>query len=101
MWLLLLLQVVPAALAEGMRCGNRLVLTGDRAAEVRARCGAPDEIETSLRFLRRDSAFSQGKTIQEVNTERWYYDFGGGLLPKVLTFENDILMRIDVAEERR
>jgi hypothetical protein len=91
-----LLQAATAH-ADSMRCGNLLVLSGDRQARVLERCGDPDTIESSQRFLRRDSPFSKDKVIHEVNTERWYYDFGGGSLPKVLTFENGILTRIDIA----
>ena len=38
--------VLSSALADGMRCGNKLVVTGDTKLEVLKKCGEPDFSET-------------------------------------------------------
>jgi hypothetical protein len=71
----------PAAFADAMRCGNRLVTFGDTRSAVRSICGEPAEIETRS-ILRRPSYSLNGRVIYfgdghvEVPVEIWTYNFG-------------------------
>ena len=99
---LLLLFVMASAMADSIRCGNRVAVTGDRMAHVLQVCGEPDSIEKSQDFIERKLLHnkSDNKVIREINTERWYYSFNDGSLPKMLEFENGVLIRIDVGQRQ-
>ena len=43
---LLLVFTLPASYADSMRCGNKLISTGDKKAEVLIKCGEPLTQET-------------------------------------------------------
>jgi hypothetical protein len=76
--LLLGLALVFAAAGDlfAMRCGNDLVLTGDREFEVIKKCGEPDF----------------------VSIDGWAYNFGSNLLIHYLHFDNGRLTRIELGE---
>ena len=97
--LMLFLHSVPV-LADSMRCGSRVVVDGDEMAHVLLVCGKPVDVQKSQRFVQRELKPGSGdsKVVQEINTERWTYTFKDGSLPKILTFENGILIRIDVSQ---
>lgn len=91
---LALLGLVLLALAtpsEGsMRCGSRLVSTGDRDFDVRSACGEPDH-----RSMVWSSYLPARGWIAE--EEVWYYNLGPQRLMRVLHFRQGRLRQIETA----
>lgn len=98
----------PAARAEGMRCGSRLVSDGDPMDRVRDVCGAPNAMRqrTELRTVKRyvsapcvqdrggvRCGYVEEQTVQVVIDE-WTYDFGPSTLVRYVTFEQGQLLRV-------
>lgn len=77
----------PLAMADSMRCGNKLVSRGDRAFEVAAKCGEP-----AYRDLVGYTLGSYDR--REFKMEEWVYGPDNGML-KILTFEGNRLVRIE------
>ena len=98
--------VAATAGAEGMRCGNRLISTGDSTYEVRSRCGEPadatrrTETRTERRRVRVACANGEARCDreQEVSAEvvvdEWTYDFGPQRFVHYLTFLDGKLARV-------
>lgn len=69
------------ALADAMRCGSRLVTSGDTRSAVLSICGEPNEVETHS-ILRRPTYWLNGRLVTygdgyvEVPVEIWLYNFG-------------------------
>lgn len=99
-----------AAASGSLRCGQRLVATGDSSYEVRAACGQPDQIDYAVEERKvRDSAdvicrtepdgqrrcerVSRERSV-EIQIERWTYDFGSNRFLQHLTFEGGRLRSI-------
>lgn len=102
------------ASADSMRCGSRLVSTGDSKAKVLLRCGEPFHREP----LGEKKSEEVGKTtVVEVApgrvevtekekteatvkpVERWYYSFGRAHFIRILTFEGDELTEIVLGDK--
>jgi hypothetical protein len=87
---LLLTAAVPAS-ADGMRCGSKLVTTGDPRAKVRQFCGEPTDVQTRS-ILRRPvfgfggRVYSYGDGYVEVPVEIWTYNFGPYKLMREIRF---------------
>lgn len=101
------LGAAPAA-ADGMRCGNRLISTGDSTYDVRTRCGEPQDARrrTETRTERRRVRVACGREggaqcdrVQEVSADvvvdEWTYDFGPQRFVHYLTFLDGRLARVD------
>ena len=94
------------AAADGMRCGNRLISTGDSTYDVRSRCGEPrdatrrTETRTERRRVRVACANGEARCEreQEVSAEvvvdEWTYDFGPQRFVHYLTFLDGKLARV-------
>lgn len=97
-----------SALADGMRCGSRLVSQGDSIGEVRSICGQPDATSQrkELRSVRRwvdgpcvndrgtiRCGYLEERTV-EVVIDEWMYDFGPSALIRHLTFEQGLLLNV-------
>lgn len=95
-----LLGLMPAAPAWAFRCGNKLVLEGDAAEKVIARCGEPTE-RTREVALRPAVIWRNGRPIRvgsgpiEVVVETWVYDFGSHRLMQRLRLEDGVVKEID------
>jgi hypothetical protein len=67
------------SIADGLRCGNKLVQQGDSRASVRAKCGEPVDI-THKTILRRPSYVFRGRLYYgdevAVEEEGWIYNLG-------------------------
>jgi hypothetical protein len=103
-WIVRLLPVIalafaPPALADGMRCGQRLVSSGDSLYEVRSRCGEPDAAERRTeqrRVERRVHVPCEGarrcvrtdSVTVDVVIDEWVYDLGRQRFIRYLTFED-------------
>lgn len=83
--------------AWALRCGNRLVNTGDRQFEVLAKCGEPlwrERWEDDV-YERR---FYDRLERQTVVVEEWIYDFGPNRLLYLLRFRNGRLTDISTGD---
>jgi Protein of unknown function (DUF2845) len=87
---LLLALALPAA-ADGMRCGSKLMTTGDPRSKVRQFCGEPTDIQTRS-ILRRPTfnfggrILSYGDGYVEIPVEIWTYNFGPYKLMREIRF---------------
>lgn len=98
--------VATAAGADGMRCGNRLISTGDSTYLVRSRCGEPQDAtrRTETRTERRRVRVRCGngearcdreqEVSAEVVVDEWTYDFGPRRFVHYLTFLDGKLARV-------
>lgn len=79
---LLLVSFAPDA--HAMRCGNRLISTGDPAARLLAECGEPVQVSYATAVRRVPLVQRPGERIlyrggieyREVAIETWVYNFG-------------------------
>jgi hypothetical protein len=86
--------------ASAMRCGNQLVLIGDRHYDVLGKCGEPDarEERPEKRYFR---VFREGRffeVLEEVTVEEWTYNLGPNMFIRILRFENGRLVEIETGE---
>ena len=88
------------ALADGMRCGSRLIRDGDVRAEVRAFCGEPADVQTRT-ILRRPVYNFQGRLLYsgdgliEIPVETWTYNFGPNKLMRRVRFIDGIVDEVE------
>ena len=87
----------PAEAANSMKCGTRLVTTGDTKAEVLARCGAPDWRDEWSEKIIEDFAGLNERRIS-VERERWIYNFGPQKFLRFLVFQNGRLVNITTGD---
>jgi len=77
----LALVFAPAAFADAMRCGSRLISDGDTRSHVRELCGEPSDIQTRT-ILRRPYYDFHGRIVYygdgliEIPVEIWTYNLG-------------------------
>jgi hypothetical protein len=101
---LLSLCVVTASImqpvrADDMRCGDRLVSEGDKAAVVRERCGAPHETRVERKLVPA-VIWREGRRIlvpggdREVIVEYWTYNLGPNRLMRELKLEEGVVVEI-------
>ncbi|MEO8461489.1 MAG: DUF2845 domain-containing protein [Dokdonella sp.] len=77
----------PAAFA--LRCGSRVISSGDQDFKVRSRCGDPLWIDE---FIGYDVIGNRNFQQQiEVQVQVWYYNFGPSQLMRRLRFRNGVL----------
>jgi hypothetical protein len=104
----IMLMLIAADNASAFRCGTRLVSVGDSKYEILWKCGEPtwveswlekriepysvDPFSTGQRFYITNPSFA---TIVYVTVEQWVYDRGRTQFTRVLTFENNRLVRIE------
>jgi hypothetical protein len=93
-----LLLATNIELAEGMRCGNKLVNLGDTKAEIFLKCGKPFTREfigkETVHQIFYDSIISSTEII-----ERWTYNMGYGQFLRILTFAGDRLIKIELGDK--
>jgi len=83
--------------AGSMRCGNKIIVTGDDSAEVLVKCGKPLVIENVAIEEKKDTKITEENSEKKIETkvEKWTYNLGKGTLLKILTFRNGILDSIE------
>ena len=105
---LLLSTITPPS--QAMRCGTRLVATGDTKLDVQHKCGEPSfiegsgivETETEIKAAKRLNqqllliGRQQNRRAEPVET--WHYNCGANQFSRVLTFVGPFLKRIDTAK---
>jgi hypothetical protein len=100
---LLFLVSCGPAMADTMRCGNKLVYEGDELAVVAARCGQPAQISRST-MLKFPTIWYHGRPHQlsdqqiEIPVETWVYNFGSSKFMRKLRFEDGVLIEITVLD---
>lgn len=99
-----------ALASDSLRCGQRLIATGDSSYEVRSACGQPDQVDYAVeeRKVRnrgevvcridadgyqRCERGTRERSV-EIPIERWTYDFGSNRFLQHLTFEGGQLRSI-------
>jgi hypothetical protein len=97
----------PAA-ADSMRCGDRLVSSGDSTYEVRSTCGEPDAAEQRIEYRTirirvpapcheehgcRRCDVEVERTV-EVVVDAWTYDFGRNRFIEFVRFEDGRLIAV-------
>lgn len=86
--------------AEAFRCGNKLVVEGDTAGEVRAKCGQPTEV-TRKSILRPPVIWRNGRPWRvpggdlEVTVEFWTYNLGSNKFMQRLRLEDGEVKQIE------
>ena len=95
-----LLAAAPA-LADGLRCGTKLVLEGATRSEVAAKCGEPTDVVNARSVFRRPVVWGYGRPyfvgedFIEVPVEIWTYNLGPNKLMRQLRFEGGFVVDID------
>ena len=90
-----------AALADGFRCGNKLVTEGASRTEVASKCGEPTDVVTGRSVFRRPVIWDYGRPYFvgedaiEVPVEIWTYNLGPNKLMRQLRFEGGFVVDID------
>ncbi len=104
----LLLGFAVVGPAHGLWCNHQLVSIGDRKFEVRAKCGAPDDIDERVDYQvsgAYQSPLGIGPyryyySVPEIRytpfkiVEEWTYNFGSHDFMQLLRFENGVLVDI-------
>ena len=92
-----------------VKCGGRLVSLGATQAEVREKCGAPDQVERreegentwiSQLYDYAEDRYKAPRLIKgPIQIEIWTYNFGANRFVRYLLFENGVLIRIETGEK--
>jgi hypothetical protein len=86
--IILLFAMNPPALADGFRCGTRLVLTGDPVSRLNQACGQPEE-----RIKAHVDVQENGRQ-RSVSVTQWVYQ-RRGKKPMLVSVRNGRVVRID------
>ncbi len=94
------------ALAEDtiFRCGGESVSIGDSGYAVRKICGKPSRSESAGKTSKdKKQKEPKGTTTKSSSgkVQKWYYDRGYGDYVYVLTFEKDVLKKIEKSSRGR
>ena len=108
--LLLLAGSLPSFSGQAMRCGSRLVATGDTKLDVQHKCGDPSFIEGSG-IIESESEIQAAEKLNDQllligrhqssrtqPVETWHYNCGANQFSRVLTFVGPFLKKIDTAK---
>jgi hypothetical protein len=85
---------------DGMRCKGALVQTGDTAAVVRSRCGAPTTRDSAGLHSATPGPASLAQPIAEVLLEHWVYDRGAGKLQAIVVLRAGRIVTIEDGRRR-
>ena len=102
------LSLATTTYADTMRCGSKLVFSGDSTYTVKTKCGEPDDANhrTELRTVshevsepcpdkqQRTRCSRTVETSVEVVIDEWTYDFGTHRFIQYLRFEDGRLLHI-------
>jgi len=93
--LTLILALVFATPSIAMRCGQRIVVTGDDVYRVLQRCGEPDFSYSRVEYIRVGGLNQSFSRTVPVTIDEWVYDLGRTRLKRRLIFENGRLKKIE------
>jgi len=98
--LCLLFLLASLVFGDSMSCGNRIVGTGDTKAEVLIKCGEPvllkEKVGEKSVYVKLSDSWWKSSTV---TVERWTYNPGYGKFLRILTFEGDILVKIEKGDK--
>ena len=84
--------------ALALRCGSKLVNTGDHKSKILKYCGEPTSVE--VRIIVRgyvsipDRSHRRIPGYGEVRVEEWTYNFGPRRLMRIIKFENGLVVSV-------
>ena len=86
--------------ADTMKCGTKLISDGDSKAKVLLRCGEPFMKEfVGEKTVRSRLYGGYGIRSDTVPVERWTYILGQNKFMRILTFEADKLIKIELGDK--
>lgn len=97
--MLILFVLTESAQADSMRCGSRIVTTGDSKAEVLMECGEPsfrEVVGEKTVYRRFFYLFGESYTVL---VEKWTYNLGSTQFLRILTFEGDTLVDVELGDK--
>jgi len=89
-----------AAVADGFRCGTKLVTEGASRAEVAHKCGEPTDVRNSRSVFRRPVVWNYGRPYYvgddyiEIQVEIWTYNLGPNQLMRRFRVEDGLVTEI-------
>ena len=95
-WILLTLPA--AAWADSMRCGKWVVSETSSSAEIREKCGEPQQKDVSRDDVFGKNALGNAIKLGVTVTERWRYQRSTGSLPMLVTIVDGKVVRIERTE---
>lgn len=101
LWFTVCLLLPGILQAEGMRCGQRLVLVGDTKYKLEALCGKPVAQEQFEIVRHHRSRNLHGRFIVStypVTVEQYTYDLGPTRFLRIITLEQGVITRIETGE---
>ena len=104
---LALVLSVDASSAQAMRCGTRLVREGNTPSQVRAFCGEPDDVITTMEtrqrtvYVRVGGALVADTISVQIQVVQWVYNLGPQRFMRRLVFENGLLVEIEQLDRGR
>lgn len=81
---------------DSLMCRNSIVTVGMAPAEVRKKCGEPQEKKVEARPVYAQTPAGGRVQTSTYTVERWTYERGHGRFPAVFTFEDGKLKSIDL-----
>jgi hypothetical protein len=91
----LLAAAIPAAHADTLRCGSKLIQEGDPAGKVLERCGEPHNKQVVTEPVRASNAFGGMSTVGTYTYEIWRYSRGAGKFPALLRIEGGVVKKLE------
>ena len=85
---ILMFAISASALADGFRCGTRLVLEGDPVSRLSQACGQPED-----RYKANIEVQNNGRS-RSVSVSQWVYQRRGNK-PMIVSVRNGRVIRID------
>jgi hypothetical protein len=87
------------ARADGFRCGQRLVNTGDVKEQVLLKCGEPMTQERWMEEeIQDDDEGRRPRKGVKVPMERWVYNLGSTQFLRILLFRRGVLVQIQTGD---
>jgi hypothetical protein len=89
---ILIFGQISVAHGDSIRCGSRVVSTGDSRIDVLSKCGPPDDSE----IVSYDTTYGGGRVRKsEKKVEKLYYNCGDGRFIQVLTIIDGEVVKIE------
>jgi Protein of unknown function (DUF2845) len=89
------------AQADGLRCGSKLVSSGDTRASVRHKCGDPADVTHST-VIKRPTFVFRGRLYHgdeaAVEVENWTYNFGPNKFMRRVRFVDGIVEDVETLD---
>ncbi len=92
---LILAFAIPAAQADTLRCGSKLIQQGDTAGKVLERCGEPTNKQVITEPVRAATALGGTMQTGTYTYEIWRYARGNGKFPALLRIEGGVVKRLE------